>query len=57
MTHEQLASRMDAAFVNQERRRRFSAALWLLRHHPTLQRTLRAIRRHVLRAETTGTSM
>ena len=47
MTHEQLASRMDAAFRRQEMEHRFSAALWLLRRNPTLQRTLRAIRSRV----------
>ena len=54
MTHEQLASRMDVAFRRQEREHRFSAALWLLRRNPTLQRTLRAIRRHVSCASAAG---
>ena len=54
MTHEQLASRMDAAFRRQEMEHRFSAALWLLRRNPTLQRTLRAIRRHVSCAAAAG---
>ena len=54
MTHEQLASRMDAAFRWQEMEHRFSAALWLLRRNPTLQRTLRAIRSHVARANASG---
>lgn len=54
MTHEQLAAKMDAAFVRQERERRFSAALLLLRRNPTLRRTLRAIRRHVERASADG---
>ena len=54
MTHEQLASRMDAAFRRQEMEHRFSAALWLLRRNPTLQRTLRAIRSHVARANASG---
>ena len=54
MTHEQLASRMDAAFRRQEMEHRFSADLWLLRRNPTLQRTLRAIRSHVARANASG---
>ncbi len=54
MTDEQFMERMDAAYVMQEREHRFSAALWLLRRNPTLQRTLRAIRRHVTHAVADG---
>lgn len=54
MTHEQLAAKMDAAFTRRERERRFSAALLVLRRNPTLRRTLRAMRRHVERANAGG---
>ena len=47
MSTEELAVRMDAAFVKKEREHRFAAALWLLRRNPTLKRTLRAICSHV----------
>ena len=54
MSTEELAVRMDAAFVKKEREHRFAAALWLLRRNPTLKRTLRAIRSHVARATAYG---
>ena len=54
MTDEELTERMDAAYVRQEREHRFSAALWLLRRNPALQRTLRAIRRHATHAVADG---
>ena len=57
MNTEELAARMDAAYVKQEMEHRFSAALWLLRRNPTLQRTLRAIRSHVARAYARGVAV
>ena len=54
MSTEELAARMDAAFVKKEREHRFAAALWLLRRNPTLKRTQRAIRSHVARATAYG---
>ena len=37
---------IDAPFRERVREHRFQAALWKLRYHPELQKTLRAIRRH-----------
>ena len=37
---------LDAAYHERIRERRFQSALWKLRGHPELQKTLRAIRRY-----------
>ena len=37
---------LDAAYRERIREHRFQSAIWKLRHHPELQKTLRAIRRY-----------